>query len=841
MSWKKYVLVFAAVAIAIAMIVSMVPSIRITGGSADPSSLTGPSSDTEVRVPWCPPNAYWDESPRPDVENISNGSDMIKSVSAEGFWYHVTEYNWTVLKMPEVDPSQVINLPPGESTSVSYTISADRSLAYEADLYGVKGNVRLNNISNVTPGAKIIGMVHVLYGGCNLTSTFAFPVNTTCPTVPFCEDPSFPFEFAIVPIAGASYQVEFLVDNCTGGATDPSCYSAQVFRNFTLPSEPTPREVDLEAVLYDEMLPSSLDTALDDSGPWVLTGPEQRTVTATIWNNGTEADKPFAVVDRAKLVESDTKQVRLCDASICIATRSPPGPQQCQPDNISVSTALELASFQTVDYGWNLTKQANTSAISSAQSSSLTYWMNATREVESTRSALWTYGTITVSNNGACPLVMDGLEATVEMDDASNVVPVETREKPILCPGETHSYRFQLTDNDSLAQSVKVTPQLGSGSDQPLNGPSVQKNVPAPQVSYIDQNAQLAENITGSGLTWTVSPTGPWELTDNTSVQVDVLLTRTETDGSGSLNNVATLIENDSHEVRSAFSNLSVSNATTPPAPAPTPTPPPGPIAPPSDCLTNVSGYNNVTANSSRTVDYDWTIVKTANQSTVSVQNQQTGSVMYWLNATRDVNTTSYRWWVDGNVTVNNTGTCPTSGLNITLAAYRQGNAQPVAIGYANTSARPQLQAGESWNYSYSMPVSSDQASPGRVQIVATVSLNNSNNGTLTDSRNVTFGPPVLLYHDANASIEDELSLPSGYVGQLNQSGPWVATDNVSVPVMVNITNDNGANIAPDNTARLTEADSGRTSTSVATVSLMSAPPSGPVAPPPTPNETNTS
>src|SRR3989338_4483012 len=87
----------------------------------------------------------------------STGIDANKT--ATGFWERTMAYDWTLEKT--VDPSSV-EIPEGDVESVTYTITATRTLASEVDTYGVSGTVCVKNTgANPTENLKIFD--HVQY------------------------------------------------------------------------------------------------------------------------------------------------------------------------------------------------------------------------------------------------------------------------------------------------------------------------------------------------------------------------------------------------------------------------------------------------------------------------------------------------------------------------------------------------------------------------------------------------------------------------------------------------------------------------------------------------------
>lgn len=254
------------------------------------------------------------------------GTTLEATVSATGFWEIIKVYDWTLEK--SVYPTSLI-LGTNESATVTYTLSAARSLTSQTEYIGVRGTVCVENGGErTTENLKIVVQVQYKTGPGQYqpllgASQTIIPATQLGPGTSACYD----YEIFFAPIAGASYRVAAKVT-----ITNHSGWLGQEFgpepkNDFSLPSSPTIFEIDETATLADlQVHPAGFTFAQSDTGPWDLSDSATITFIKTITNVSASCDSTFYFTNTATLTENDTGQTRTASATVTITT--PPCPPQ---------------------------------------------------------------------------------------------------------------------------------------------------------------------------------------------------------------------------------------------------------------------------------------------------------------------------------------------------------------------------------------------------------------------------------------------------------------------------------------------------------------------------------
>jgi roadblock/LC7 domain-containing protein len=233
-----------------------------------------------------------------------------------------------------------------------------------------------------------------------------------------------------------------------------------------------------------------------------------------------------------------------------------------------------------------------------------------------------------------------------------------------------------------------------------------------------------------------------------------------------------------------------------------------------------------------RTIEYDWSLDKSVMPDNIEIKPGESGSVEYWLDATRSIASQSDKIGVRGQVCVTNGGDRTTENLKIVdRVQYKTGAGPFQDLGGATQTIVPaaQLGPGESQCYDYEIEFTPVAGATYRNVVKVTIT---NHSGHLGDE----FGPepkadfslpgsPTLIEIDAEADLSDLEFCPAGFSCTPSDSGPWHFTDSGSVHFSKEIDNvsapcDEYFNL--DNTATLTENDSGQQRSDSARVVIFS-------------------
>jgi len=260
-------------------------------------------------------------------ENAS-GTTLSASKTATGFWNQQTEYDWGLEKL--VNPTAV-TIPRGESVSVTYTITAERTKPSETDTYGVSGQVCVTNGGEVTTeNLKIVDQVQYKdrsgqYQDLSGASQIILPSQQLSSGEATC----YSYDIRFSPAASTQYRnlARVTITNHSGHVGDEFGPEPKV--DFLLPPAPTTStEMDAEAEVSDLLMcPAGFTCTPDDPGPWHFSQDGTVTVSVLIQNDNAPYQSTFTLTNTATLVESETDQERVSSAMVRIITD--PGPSGC--------------------------------------------------------------------------------------------------------------------------------------------------------------------------------------------------------------------------------------------------------------------------------------------------------------------------------------------------------------------------------------------------------------------------------------------------------------------------------------------------------------------------------
>jgi hypothetical protein len=261
-------------------------------------------------------------------QETSSGTTLSASKTAAGFWNKQTEYDWSLQKL--ANPT-AITIPRGESVSVAYTLTVERTKASATDTYGVNGQVCATNGGEVTTeNLRIVDQVQYKdQSGQYQDLSGASQVILPSQQLSSGETACYSYEIRFSPVATTQYRnlARVTITNHFGHSGDKFGPEPQV--DFLLPSTSTTNtEMDTEADVTDILTcPSGFTCIPDDVGPWHFSQNGTVTVSFLIQNDNAPYQSTLTLTNTATLVESETDQERVSSATVSIITG--PDPSGC--------------------------------------------------------------------------------------------------------------------------------------------------------------------------------------------------------------------------------------------------------------------------------------------------------------------------------------------------------------------------------------------------------------------------------------------------------------------------------------------------------------------------------
>jgi hypothetical protein len=382
--------------------------------------------------------------------------------TATGFWENRIVYDWSVEKMVTVadDQAQIANdecgpsveIEPGESAIVSYTITADRSEPCVTDVTGVRGVITVVNTGcNDTRDLAIWDTVQAKYCDETISDLVTVKVDTSChPILAAGESYDYSYEVAFEAVCDVQYcnVANVTITNFVGYVDCP--YGVKACAPFALPDEETEVDIDDDATLTDNFcVPCGFTAeALCDVGPWYLESDAETchfefVVEFLVTNVEVPRDMTVIFCNQATLVPEDSVEELASSAQVTIFT----GPMEtclaiektANVDWISEHVVNTLGLSQDIVADSVVEEEQSESPVSVDQ---ITVCDNSTFVV---------CGTIKVTNTGECPTADLAITDSIQMEvcdgqwEVVSTVCVDTSCMPVLQPTESYCYAYTVT------------------------------------------------------------------------------------------------------------------------------------------------------------------------------------------------------------------------------------------------------------------------------------------------------------------------------------------------------------------------------------------------------------
>jgi len=256
------------------------------------------------------------------------------------------------------------------------------------------------------------------------------------------------------------------------------------------------------------------------------------------------------------------------------------------PTSLEVSKTAEGYWECSGEYNWTLTKEMSPAygLLGTGEEIEVMVWLNASRELAGTADCEWgVRGTITIENTGDNPTMnIHAWDVIEKKIGGGNFVKYMVIDMNSSLPGEISAgdtvvlnYQFQMPyDADQEAQYRNVI--YVSISNHPWDGYHVflsRASFTLPEsptlVDVLDEEATVTDEMGEvPGFNVTGDDDGPWYLSDNSSISYTMTITNEDvlTGDCYIFSNNATLIENDTGDIRKADATVTICTVGQPPA-----------------------------------------------------------------------------------------------------------------------------------------------------------------------------------------------------------------------------------------------------------------------------------
>lgn len=260
-----------------------------------------------------------------------SGTTLSASKTATGFWERRIDYDWTISK--SVNPTSV-EVKPGETGWVTYSIVVTRTVASDVETIGVRGEICVTNGGDVTTeNLKLVDQVEYKNGPGQFQALVGASQTIMPAQLGPGESQCYPYEVVFAPVAGAQYRnsVQVTITNHSGHLGEE--FGPNPKADFSLPGSPTLIEIDESAVVTDvPVCPAGFTCTPDDPGPWNFNDSGSIGFNTQIRNDSAACGTNHTLDNTAYLAASDGENHQ-ASASVSIYTGDCPQQQAewCSP------------------------------------------------------------------------------------------------------------------------------------------------------------------------------------------------------------------------------------------------------------------------------------------------------------------------------------------------------------------------------------------------------------------------------------------------------------------------------------------------------------------------------
>jgi len=427
-------------------------------GSGDQNPSTPVSVDQNPELVDQTPAENEEQNDAPATTTIS------AKKTADGFWEKTILYTWTIDKTVYENDYVVLAddcngydlmIEPGESAVISYLITADRSCPVVTEKIGVKGTITVTNTGCAdTQSLTIVDTIQILVDDCvGYEDYVSFAVDTSShPILAAGESYCYSYCFEFDAVTGACYRNGADVTICNFEGHAGEMYGVEAMDGFNLPCEPKVTIIDDNACIVDKIgaIPSGFCVeALTGIGPWFVNGDKcshfEVSVNLKVTNVHACRDKIYTICNTAILnLEDSCGEISDSEPIVIYGGYLETTLGICKTADVSWTEYIQLG----LDFP--------DAALASQLSQEDVEFANSADPVIIDQIVLSDVGTftvvggITVINTGAYATQGLVLTDTIQMWNGEcwidvATINVDTCAKPILCPGESYTYAYEVT------------------------------------------------------------------------------------------------------------------------------------------------------------------------------------------------------------------------------------------------------------------------------------------------------------------------------------------------------------------------------------------------------------